>query len=137
MEYERTNWETGDVISADKLNNIEDGIERAWTPSPNYRAVAMFKTKVVGDDEILCNALNQNITSDNIMNYVSPPDYDGVMFLPALFITQQESSESGTIRFGLLFEFVIEGGIVTTIDFTNGTFLYNDTDNCYYLDTSR
>ena len=26
MAYNKTNWKTGDVISAEKLNNIEDGI---------------------------------------------------------------------------------------------------------------
>lgn len=27
MSYEKTNWQTGDTITADKLNNIESGIE--------------------------------------------------------------------------------------------------------------
>ena len=27
MTYNKTTWNTGDVITADKLNNIEDGIE--------------------------------------------------------------------------------------------------------------
>jgi len=29
MAYNKTNWKTGDVISAEKLNNIEDGIAGA------------------------------------------------------------------------------------------------------------
>lgn len=29
MSYEKTTWETGDVITAEKLNNIEDGIAGA------------------------------------------------------------------------------------------------------------
>lgn len=29
MSYNKTNWKTGDVISAEKLNNIEDGIAGA------------------------------------------------------------------------------------------------------------
>ena len=29
MAYTPTNWQTGDIITADKLNNMEDGIENA------------------------------------------------------------------------------------------------------------
>lgn len=27
MAYESTNWQTGDIVTADKLNNMEVGIE--------------------------------------------------------------------------------------------------------------
>lgn len=29
MSYTKTTWETGDVITAEKLNKMEDGIESA------------------------------------------------------------------------------------------------------------
>lgn len=29
MSYNKTTWDTGDVVTAEKLNNIEDGIENA------------------------------------------------------------------------------------------------------------
>lgn len=29
MSYNKTNWQTGDIVTADKLNNIENGIENA------------------------------------------------------------------------------------------------------------
>ena len=29
MSYEKTTWETGDIITAEKLNNIENGVESA------------------------------------------------------------------------------------------------------------
>lgn len=29
MSYEKQTWETGEVITADKLNHMEDGIENA------------------------------------------------------------------------------------------------------------
>lgn len=29
MSYNKTNWQTGDVVTAQKLNNIEEGIETA------------------------------------------------------------------------------------------------------------
>lgn len=29
MSYEKTTWETGDIVTAEKLNNIENGIENA------------------------------------------------------------------------------------------------------------
>lgn len=29
MAYERTTWECGDVVTAEKLNNIEDGVQEA------------------------------------------------------------------------------------------------------------
>lgn len=33
MAYVKTTWATGDVITAEKLNNMEDGIEAAQLPS--------------------------------------------------------------------------------------------------------
>lgn len=32
MSYTPTNWQTGDTITAEKLNNMEDGIEKASNP---------------------------------------------------------------------------------------------------------
>lgn len=29
MAYERTTWECGDIVTAEKLNNLEDGVEEA------------------------------------------------------------------------------------------------------------
>lgn len=31
MAYEPTNWVCGDVVTADKLNNMEEGIQEALT----------------------------------------------------------------------------------------------------------
>ena len=33
MSYEKTNWQKGDVITAEKLNKIENGIESATDSS--------------------------------------------------------------------------------------------------------
>ena len=33
MSYTKTTWETGDTITAEKLNNIEDGVEAASSGS--------------------------------------------------------------------------------------------------------
>ena len=30
MSYEKTNWQVGDTITAEKMNKIEDGVESAF-----------------------------------------------------------------------------------------------------------
>lgn len=32
MEYNKTSWQDGDVITAEKLNNLEDGVEASQIP---------------------------------------------------------------------------------------------------------
>lgn len=34
MAYQKTTWNDGDVITAEKINNIESGVEAAVTRSP-------------------------------------------------------------------------------------------------------
>lgn len=40
MSYTPTDWKTGDVITADKLNNMESGIVGSGTVTANVKAVA-------------------------------------------------------------------------------------------------
>ena len=40
MSYTKTNWQSGDVISAEKLNKMEDGITSAYTTATSAEAKA-------------------------------------------------------------------------------------------------
>lgn len=33
MSYTKTNWQTGDIVTAEKLNNLENGVESAQLPT--------------------------------------------------------------------------------------------------------
>lgn len=44
MAYEKQTWNNGDVISADKLNHIEDGIENNRTMTVNDNNRTLDKT---------------------------------------------------------------------------------------------
>ena len=39
MSYVKTTWETGDVITAEKMNKIEDGVESAFGFSEQLNAL--------------------------------------------------------------------------------------------------
>jgi len=47
MSYEKTNWQKGDVITAEKLNNIENGIEANETAIGNN----VFIVNVVAEND--------------------------------------------------------------------------------------
>lgn len=41
MIYNKTAWNTGDVITADKLNNIETGLSNIFSIEPDYDSVIL------------------------------------------------------------------------------------------------
>lgn len=68
MSYTATNWQTGDVITAEKLNHIEGGIESAG--------------QVDTGDAVVINASlsGQNVVFDKTYAELLPLAYDGDMF---------------------------------------------------------
>jgi hypothetical protein len=54
MSYEKTVWSNGDTITAEKLNNIEDGIEAASAEAPliENREVIIPQTILNKDDKV-------------------------------------------------------------------------------------
>lgn len=49
MSYTKTNWQSGDVISAEKLNKIEDGITSAYTTATSAEAKADSLTEAFAE----------------------------------------------------------------------------------------
>lgn len=35
MSYEKTTWQTGDTITSEKLNHLEDGVSEAFIAPPH------------------------------------------------------------------------------------------------------
>lgn len=58
MSYTPTEWKTGDVITADKLNNIEQGIV-------NAPGVAVFEFEVISDND------NQVVTDATVQDVIN------------------------------------------------------------------
>lgn len=61
MSYTPTEWKTGDVITAEKLNNMEDGIE-------NAPGVAVFEFEVITDND---NQLVTDVTVQDVIDAYS------------------------------------------------------------------
>ena len=61
MAYVKTNWETGDIITAEKLNNIEGGVESA---QPNVEFFIIHVTKTVDEQ------FNRHFTADKTFSEI-------------------------------------------------------------------
>lgn len=48
MSYNKTTWTSGDVITAEKLNNIEDGLEAA-SAGPSYPSITVTRNDPQSD----------------------------------------------------------------------------------------
>lgn len=55
MAYVPTEWQTGDVIDAEKLNHAEEGIAAANASYPGYDAV--IKIEIAGVEDITASAI--------------------------------------------------------------------------------
>lgn len=62
MSYEKTTWATGDVITAEKLNNIEDGVEDASGGESVVVTLSAGESGIVADKTFseLAEAVEQN-----------------------------------------------------------------------------
>lgn len=79
MAYNKNTWATDDIITADKLNNLESGLEAVDTDlsqiSVGGRNYFITNTATKGfliDNDVVVNAVNHDMTSDFIS--VSPND---------------------------------------------------------------
>lgn len=81
MAYTPTDWQTGDIITADKLNNMEDGIENALEKTGGTVTGDIVMS---GDAELQGNAqtsttllLGRDLTNfDNFNNLTTPGVYN-------------------------------------------------------------
>lgn len=66
MNYEKTTWQNGDIITAEKLNNIEDGVEsNSYTQALISDGYDSTSTYAIGDYCIYENALYKCNTAIN------------------------------------------------------------------------
>lgn len=63
MSYEKTNWLTGDVITAERLNKIE---ERLAYEDEGTKFIKIFSLN--GNDRIVSNVLWQDLISGNVQS---------------------------------------------------------------------
>lgn len=82
MAYQKNDWKTGDVITAEKLNNIEDGVKNAFSPY-----VVNFTFHDDGDHVfVTCDKTYQEIEDARSRNVcIAIVDYIGAFeFFPVL-----------------------------------------------------
>ena len=88
MSYTPTNWQTGDTITAEKLNNMESGIADApHAPSETYRKNGAPVRLIVYDDGTTTWSLGFEYFSFNIA-------FDGTDF--SVSFTQEEKDKLRT-----------------------------------------
>lgn len=82
MAYEKTTWLTGDVLTATKMNNIEDGVEAASTYDTSLTVSGQAAdAKAVGDrfsntdDKITASEGRLDTLENRYIYYKSPADF--------------------------------------------------------------
>ena len=66
MSYEKTTWETGDIVTAEKLNNIENGIENAGGGS-TFVVNVEFEVSGLTCDKTWAEILNAGTNGESII----------------------------------------------------------------------
>ena len=104
MTYTKHTWQTGEVITAAKLNNIEDGIEGGGGDSSS----GTFPIKLEYDQETAPLPKNvNNITSDDVLNAMLDGKFpfmfmnwrqDGVQMASIYTIAQMDYQEGKLYR---------------------------------------
>lgn len=76
MPYEKHTWETGETITAEKLNNLENGIVSGVGNIPKmvYKIESLFDDEdniyyVIKDDDLLIDIINSVCTGNIIALY--------------------------------------------------------------------
>ena len=114
MSYTPTTWETGDTITAEKLNNMEDGIENAnepfivtLTPTAQDFSGVMDKTP-----REIYNAYMEGRQIRAKMLGVYPEQYTDLwaFMTSAVLRYDPDSPEYGSSYVEINFEFVLEYG---------------------------
>lgn len=99
MDYTKTNWQSGDVITAEKLNNMENGIEDASAAGANVIIVPMTVEN---------NRLVMRLTSKEVYDYTAAGKY------VVVYVEEEEAGE-------LIFRFF---PLVSAFHFPSGAYEY-------------
>ena len=90
MSYIPTEWFTGDVITAEKLNKIEDGIADV---EGGVTTVTQNVSTVSQQVNTLSSSVNQKFTN---MNADLTQQYNDLSYLKAIFTISGSQGEEGT-----------------------------------------
>lgn len=123
--YVATTWETGDVITAQKLNNIEQGIANAGLPSAE---VTLTST----NDQINCSFYGIKYDEETGTNYLTAIVPSGTLWHDELWFDGEIDT---TLDFVLLTEnFEITVSNATSVNVTgNATSQYFEENNQYVI----
>lgn len=94
MAYEKNDWQTGDVITAEKLNNIENGVEAA-SPCVVHLEVEGEGGEAVGHLDKTAGELMNAVTSGIIPTIIVP--YGGDAY--GVCTLQRADIEAGVYSF--------------------------------------
>ena len=109
--YVKTTWATGDVITAEKLNNMEDGIESALNRSNAHiflytdpESGTLYLTSVnptvdtpTEDDYLTYNEIDKMVAEDNVVYVRQGEDF----YVGGSIVLQKSSS---------IYEVIVESG---------------------------
>lgn len=98
MSYTPTEWKTGDVITAPKLNNIEQGIV-------NAPGVAVFEFEVISDDN---NRVVTNTTVQDVIDKFTA----GKLCVARIFSHNSAQPADMSLKQDLIMDCFAKGGIL-------------------------
>ena len=76
MGYSRTTWNTGDIIEAEKLNNIETGLETASGAAETNTAGIAALTERLAQADAMLDAIGRALAGDGVCIAKSPVDVE-------------------------------------------------------------
>lgn len=150
MSYEKTIWETGDIVTADKLNNLEDGVENAQqdtvvfdiTPLLEAQETQAAMTELV--TKILTDNDGKTVAVQAVVIYAVPNktqiasairekkqiaiNLDGYTLLPTGYTVSESSDNFVVTANNPLFE--LYEGLHVNLDFEFSTSDDNVNDKC-------
>lgn len=129
MAYEKTNWQTGDVITAEKLNHMDQGIEdnstyiidltsRTWVQQAD--STTDFAIYPVMDTEGSIDLFNKVYSGKRVV--LKTPEFrgpDGQYFPAADFIAipSKSSGSFGTIEFACSSFLIDQSSFIRSVGF--------------------
>ena len=102
MAYEKQTWTTGDVVTAEKLNHIEDGIDGAYLepepPTPTPASIQFIAMDEIG--EYTFNSIRELINGGTLPILLFIPEENGLVAMPYVYSGYQ-GEQSVLVVFGV------------------------------------
>lgn len=125
MSYTKTTWNTGDVITADKLNKMEDGIsDKGYSVEQSMKDLFVGSVTTESDDKYAC----ATISLDEPLSIA--PDEIEIVIDNTTYTASSKSTTDGGIEYGG--DLDVEANV---IDFSEYPFFLAFSDGEFYLTT--